>query len=72
MNYNLLFVEMQRSVYLREYYPQTKKEYRNLSKKNVQLSSLALSSVLLIKFALSLFMCSPLRPILNTCNINKK
>ena len=29
MNYNLLFVEMQRSVYLREYYPQTKKEYRN-------------------------------------------
>ena len=29
MNYNLLFVEMQRSVYLREYYPQTKKEYKN-------------------------------------------
>ncbi len=29
MNYNLLFVEMQRSVYLSEYYPQTKKEYKN-------------------------------------------
>ncbi len=29
MNYNLLFIEMQRSVYLKEYYPQTRKDYKN-------------------------------------------